>query len=580
MKRLMLVVSLLAGLCAGACDPDGGSAVLAEALIGPEGGVLESPDGRVRLEVPAGALAESKRLTVAEREAVADFLPGSLFEFTPDGTEFAVPATLRVAYAAEALPAGADTSLLTLGKLIEFEGEQLVLTHGAPAVDPAKRTIAASIDGFSSHGGTAVAHIPCASFSGTITATYQPDRTIDVAWQSPLSTALVEVARLTNVVAGTPGALTPRESDYQPWIQWAAGSRTAIYPAGDDAALLYFRVRPRCGQTLGQPSAPAMVTVFGKPRLPHAPQGLRATASAHDEVTLEWTADAWADHHELERTVDGLTWKTYPRLGGQQSSFTDRGDLTAQTRYIYRIRALNSLGQSPWAQVAVNTPAPGAAPAPSGLLASAVSPTAVYLEWSVDATKVDAVEITRQSANGAPAVVTVVPNTQLNYEDTGLTPDTAWVYTLTSRRGGQPGAAASVNVATPPLPTVGGPGGSTTTTCEHFDITLSPGVAKPTVGAPALVDITIARKGGFSDGLALMVEGFCEGRLPLCEFGYMSFCADGECGAYTGIVAPGQTKTRLRVEVDFVIEGGFSTVLEIVDPAYPNCRAQLPVEVK
>jgi RHS repeat-associated protein len=75
-----------------------------EIVIGPEGGRDTNSDGRIEIEVPAGALSEtvSMRATWFERgKYLPNFLPqASHFtyacELTPDGQQFAEPATLRM----------------------------------------------------------------------------------------------------------------------------------------------------------------------------------------------------------------------------------------------------------------------------------------------------------------------------------------------------------------------------------------------------------------------------------------------------------------------------------------------------
>ena len=79
--------------------------------ISAAGGTLDGPGG-TQLVVPAGALAQSTSVTVAQSGAGAPALPaggidvGSLFALTPHGTTFAVPATIRVPFDASRLGAG------------------------------------------------------------------------------------------------------------------------------------------------------------------------------------------------------------------------------------------------------------------------------------------------------------------------------------------------------------------------------------------------------------------------------------------------------------------------------------------
>ncbi|HYF01204.1 MAG TPA: hypothetical protein VEJ18_19930 [Planctomycetota bacterium] len=79
-------------------DPSGagGGAPLAQAQIGPGGGVLETADG-LRILVPPGALPASTTITI---EQVFGNLPPEIlqFRFGPAGTVLASPARLRIRY--------------------------------------------------------------------------------------------------------------------------------------------------------------------------------------------------------------------------------------------------------------------------------------------------------------------------------------------------------------------------------------------------------------------------------------------------------------------------------------------------
>ncbi|MCF0052400.1 hypothetical protein LXM25_20190 [Dyadobacter sp. LJ53] len=66
--------------------------------IGAEGGIMSSSDGNVQLTIPAGALAKATTITI---QPVTNQLPGGIgraYRFSPDGTQFAKPATLTFSY--------------------------------------------------------------------------------------------------------------------------------------------------------------------------------------------------------------------------------------------------------------------------------------------------------------------------------------------------------------------------------------------------------------------------------------------------------------------------------------------------
>ena len=62
--------------------------------VGPRGGVVTSPDGRVTLEIPAGALDQEIAITIDEVDDGPDGAVGPTYEILPRGTTFSEPATL------------------------------------------------------------------------------------------------------------------------------------------------------------------------------------------------------------------------------------------------------------------------------------------------------------------------------------------------------------------------------------------------------------------------------------------------------------------------------------------------------
>ncbi len=83
------------GLCSllAACNPSDNGRISSN-TIGSDGGSLSSSDGSLTLEIPAGALSELTQITV--RRAVSSSNSLMLYEFSPAGLEFAVPARMTV----------------------------------------------------------------------------------------------------------------------------------------------------------------------------------------------------------------------------------------------------------------------------------------------------------------------------------------------------------------------------------------------------------------------------------------------------------------------------------------------------
>ena len=112
------------------------------------GGVVSAQDGRVALEIPEGAVNEPTGIIV---ELAMDYpedpglVPGTVFEFGPDGLTFQVPIHLTLSYGDDPLPEGVDESSLRVHK--DMDGVWVPLPEGA--VDVGAKKASASIESFS-----------------------------------------------------------------------------------------------------------------------------------------------------------------------------------------------------------------------------------------------------------------------------------------------------------------------------------------------------------------------------------------------------------------------------------------------
>lgn len=93
--RTAFAALLLATVATG-CDAWGGDGV------GPEGGVVVSADGRMALEIPAGALEETVEITIEVAEGI-DGAMAPVYVIEPMGLTFQYPTELVFDYDAEAL---------------------------------------------------------------------------------------------------------------------------------------------------------------------------------------------------------------------------------------------------------------------------------------------------------------------------------------------------------------------------------------------------------------------------------------------------------------------------------------------
>src|SRR5207249_7382986 len=111
--------------------------------------------------------------------------------------------------------------------------------------------------------------------------------------------------------------------------------------------------------------------------LPQPPTRLRAIATSASQVVLHWqdnAANETAFKIQRSLSADG-PWTLLAATGADVSTFAD-SDLGASTTHFYRVRAVNTLGRSPWSNPASATPLVSAVPPgfPGFLTATAISP--------------------------------------------------------------------------------------------------------------------------------------------------------------------------------------------------------------
>ncbi|MCU0648510.1 MAG: hypothetical protein MUF00_10975 [Gemmatimonadaceae bacterium] len=116
--------------------------------VGPSGGLVQLPSGP-RLSVPAGALAAERFITATPATNLPPtnrpLIPGTAFDFGPDGLVFARPVTLTIPYDPANVPRGVAEDELRIHKVV---GGQYV-QQNAGRVDLVNKTVSAEVDGFS-----------------------------------------------------------------------------------------------------------------------------------------------------------------------------------------------------------------------------------------------------------------------------------------------------------------------------------------------------------------------------------------------------------------------------------------------
>jgi FIMAH domain len=115
------------------------------------GGTVVAAGGDVELAVPAGAVTSDITITVAPiADPVQDptVLAGTVYDFGPDGTQFATPVRVTLAYDPANVPSGLPSDAVFVAKLINGAW---VRVPGEISVDPANGTVTAELTSFSQY---------------------------------------------------------------------------------------------------------------------------------------------------------------------------------------------------------------------------------------------------------------------------------------------------------------------------------------------------------------------------------------------------------------------------------------------
>lgn len=219
-------------------------------------------------------------------------------------------------------------------------------------------------------------------------------------------------------------------------------------------ATYYYRVR---ATNAGGDSANSNVeSATTLPNPPAAPSTLTGTALSQTSIRLDWIDNSSNETgFKVERSTNGTTYTVVQTTAESEISFIDNG-LTANTNYLYRVRATNSGGDSAPSNVVSVMTLPAPPSAPTGLNASLqVQPNPytlqVNLSW-VDASNNETGFRIERSADGVTfGQIATVAEGVINYADGTVAPDGSYSYRVIATNAGGESAPSNVaTVSTPP----------------------------------------------------------------------------------------------------------------------------------
>ncbi len=327
-----------------------------------------------------------------------------------------------------------------------------------PTAVPLQPALNGPFDTFLVKFGSIVPPAPPAAPSN-LTATAISQTRIDLAWQdNAANESGFRVERWNGSVFAPIATVGANATTF---------SNTGLAPA----TTYLYRVLAFNGGGNSPPSNTAEATTLPNP--PAAPSNLVATALSQTEIRLAWNENASnEDGIEVWRSAGG-PFALHAGLGPNQNTYLDQ-NLTANTLYVYQVRAVNQGGNSAFSNQAGATTLPNPPAAPSGLTATAVSGSQIDLAWGDNSSnELDFVlEVSSDGGATFAFLATRGANTT-THSHTGLAPETTRHYRVKARNAGGDSAWSNVAFATTLQVPPATPTNLTTTALSSSEIRLT-----------------------------------------------------------------------------------------------------------
>ncbi len=189
---------------------------------------------------------------------------------------------------------------------------------------------------------------------------------------------------------------------------------------------------------------------------PPAPTNVAASLTDPGSVNLTWTDNATNETgFVVDRSTSAAFTTVTSRAVAPDVTSVPDGGLSPATTYYYRVKATGTSGDSAYSSaVSVTTPSAVVIPSPpSGLMATATSPTSAWLAWTDNSTNETAFVLERSvSPAFTSAITTLLPANAVSSSDASLAPSTTYYFRIRAR--GADGDSAVSNTASATTPAV------------------------------------------------------------------------------------------------------------------------------
>lgn len=180
--------------------------------------------------------------------------------------------------------------------------------------------------------------------------------------------------------------------------------------------------------------------------VPNTPQSLSAMPISNTQINLSWTDNSTNETgFEIERSTDGTNFSKIAELGAGITNYQNTG-LSTLSRYWYRVRAKNPIGNSAYSNIADATTFDVPPIAPSNLIVTTVSSSQINLVWKDNSGNETGFEIERSTDGTNFGKVGETGVNAVVFQDMDLAPNTKYWYRV--RSANSQGASLPTNVAT------------------------------------------------------------------------------------------------------------------------------------
>ena len=209
----------------------------------------------------------------------------------------------------------------------------------------------------------------------------------------------------------------------------------------------------------GVSSPTSNLTVTTLPLAPSAPTSLVATVVSATQVSLTWVDNSNNEtSFSIERGTGAGAWAALASVAANSTTYLDT-TAVGGTTYSYRVRAINSGGNSAYTTVATATTPTGPPNAPTTLAATASSSTQINLTWRDKSSNETGFKVERATNGGTFAVLATTAVNAVSYSDPTVTGATTNSYRVSSENASGSSAPTSTVTVTTPLPAPSAPSG-------------------------------------------------------------------------------------------------------------------------